>query len=391
MVDVPSARTGWPGAHFTSSDNGESVRVDNQVALQRADNTEMLKSTRDPESAMTAAGAVTEITRDGSTAILLAEDDPVTRMLMTRFLKKAGYEVDAVADGTEALEHMTKRYYPLLVTDWEMPEMDGIELCKAVRNLQLDGYVYALLLTARNAKEHIIAGLEAGADDYLVKPVHEPELVARLNTGRRILALEHSLRAANERNRILSITDALTGAFNRRYMMEQLPRELERCRRYANPLSVIMCDVDHFKQVNDVKGHSAGDDVLQQFVWRMQKSIRATSDWVARIGGEEVRDRAARDRPSGRHVRRREDPHPHERRAVRDPRGRRGGDQQFRCGLDRAARPGPRDEVRDAHPRGGSVPLHEQAVGPQPRHGHRDPHGARADGEPFSPPRAAAR
>jgi diguanylate cyclase (GGDEF)-like protein len=230
---------------------------------------------------------VTDLTQDRSAAILLAEDDPVTRMLMTRFLKKAGYEVDAVADGTDALEHMTQRYYPFLVTDWEMPEMDGIELCKAVRNLQLDGYVYALLLTARNAMEHIIAGLEAGADDYLVKPVHEPELIARLNTGRRILALEHSLRAANERNRILSVTDPLTGAFNRRYMMEQLPRELERCRRYGNPLSVIMCDVDHFKQVNDVKGHSAGDDVLQQFVARMQRSIRATSDWVARLGGEE--------------------------------------------------------------------------------------------------------
>ena len=233
------------------------------------------------------AGVVTEITEDRSTAILLAEDDPVTRMLMTRFLKKAGYEVDAVADGTEALEHMTKQYYPFLVTDWEMPEMDGIELCKAVRNLQLDGYVYALLLTARNGKEHIIAGLEAGADDYLIKPVHEPELIARLNTGRRILALEHSLRAANERNRVLSVTDPLTGAYNRRYMMEQLPRELERCRRYGNPLSVIMCDVDHFKQVNDVKGHSAGDDVLQQFVARMQRSIRANSDWVARLGGEE--------------------------------------------------------------------------------------------------------
>ncbi|HEY4772074.1 MAG TPA: diguanylate cyclase [Steroidobacteraceae bacterium] len=232
-------------------------------------------------------GVVTDLTQDRSAAILLAEDDPVTRMLMTRFLKKAGYEVDAVADGTDALEHMTQRYYPFLVTDWEMPEMDGIELCKAVRNLQLDGYVYALLLTARNAKEHIIAGLEAGADDYLVKPVHEPELIARLNTGRRILALEHSLRAANERNRILSVTDPLTGAFNRRYMMEQLPRELERCRRYGNPLSVIMCDVDHFKQVNDVKGHSAGDDVLQQFVARMQRSIRGTSDWVARLGGEE--------------------------------------------------------------------------------------------------------
>jgi two-component system cell cycle response regulator len=218
---------------------------------------------------------------------LLAEDDPVTRMLMTRFLKKAGYEVDAVANGSAALDAMTTRYYPILVTDWEMPEMDGVALCKAVRNLQLDGYVYALLLTARDSKEHIIAGLEAGADDYLVKPVHEAELIARLNAGRRILNLEHSLRVANQRNRILSITDALTGTYNRRYLMEQLPRELERCRRYAYPLSVLMCDIDHFKQINDVRGHAAGDEVLQQFAARAQKSIRGNSDWVARYGGEE--------------------------------------------------------------------------------------------------------
>jgi diguanylate cyclase (GGDEF)-like protein len=165
--------------------------------------------------------------------------------------------------------------------------MDGIALCKAVRNMQLDGYVYALLLTARDAKEHIIAGLEAGADDYLVKPVHEAELIARLNAGRRILALEHSLRVANQRNRILSITDALTGAYNRRYLMEQLPREFERCRRYAFPLSVLMCDLDHFKQVNDQRGHAAGDDVLQQFACRAQKLIRTNSDWIARYGGEE--------------------------------------------------------------------------------------------------------
>ena len=236
---------------------------------------------------MSETESVTPVTADSIPAILLAEDDPVTRMLMTRFLKKAGYEVDAVADGAEALDRMTKRYYPILVTDWEMPGMDGVALCKAVRNMQLDGYVYALLLTARDAKEHIIAGLEAGADDYLVKPVHEPELIARLNAGRRILALEHSLRAANQRNRILSITDALTGAYNRRYLMEQLPREVERCRRYAYPLSVIMCDIDHFKRINDERGHSAGDDVLQQFVSRVQRSIRSNSDWIARYGGEE--------------------------------------------------------------------------------------------------------
>src|SRR3981189_753181 len=207
-------------------------------------------------------------------------------MLMTRFLKKGGYEVDAGANGSEALDKMTKRYYPMLVTDWEMPEMGALALCKAVRNMQLDGYVYALLLTARDSKEHIIAGLEAGADDYLIKPVHEPELSARLNAGRRILNLEHSLRVANQRNRILSITDALTGTYNRRYLMEQLPRELERCRRYAYPLSVIMCDVDHFKEINDARGHAAGDEVLQQFAARAQKTIRTNSDWVSRYGGE---------------------------------------------------------------------------------------------------------
>ena len=92
---------------------------------------------------------------------------------------------------------------------------------------------------------------------------------------------------ANERNRILSITDALTGAYNRRYLMEQLPREFERCRRYAFPLSVLMCDLDHFKQVNDQRGHAAGDDVLQQFACRAQKYIRTNSDWIARYGGEE--------------------------------------------------------------------------------------------------------
>src|SRR5208283_858017 len=187
-----------------------------QAAPSRADNPVIRTGDGDAEFKVMPddSESVTPITAETSTAILLAEDDPVTRMLMTRFLKKAGYEVDAVGDGTEALDRMTRRYYPILVTDWEMPEMDGIALCKAVRSLQLDGYVYALLLTARDAKEHIIAGLDAGADDYLVKPVHEPELIARLNAGRRILALEHSLRAANERNRVLSITDALTGVFN---------------------------------------------------------------------------------------------------------------------------------------------------------------------------------
>src|SRR5258708_32571965 len=202
-----------------------------QVDARRADNPKYYKPVRVPH--VSELESVTSITVEPTTTILLAEDDPVTRMLMTRFLKKAGYEVDAVANGCEALDKMTKRYYPMLVTDWEMPEMDGIALCKAVRNMHLDGYVYALLLTARDSKEHIIAAREAAADDYLIKPVPEPELIAHLNAGRRILNLEHSLRVANHRNRILSITDALTAAYNRRYLMQQLPRELEHCRPLA--------------------------------------------------------------------------------------------------------------------------------------------------------------
>jgi two-component system, cell cycle response regulator len=227
------------------------------------------------------------ITLGTKPVILLAEDDPVTRMLLTRLLSKAGHEVEAVADGAAALERLQQRYYPILVTDWEMPAMDGLTLCKTVRGMRLEGYVYSLLLTARDGKEHIIAGLEAGADDYLIKPVHEAELIARINAGRRILALEQSLREANERNRTLSITDALTGAYNRRYLMEQLPRELERCRRYRRPLSVVLCDVDHFKQVNDRCGHAAGDVVLSQFARGIADSIRVNSDWLARYGGEE--------------------------------------------------------------------------------------------------------
>jgi two-component system, cell cycle response regulator len=219
--------------------------------------------------------------------ILLAEDDPVTRMLMSRQLKAAGYEVDAVADGRAALQKIGERYYPILITDWEMPELDGISLCKAMRAMKLDGYMYALLLTARDSSANIITGLESGADDYLTKPVNEAELLARLNTARRILALEQSLRTANQTNRLLSITDVLTGAFNRRFLMEQLPREIERCRRYGRGLSVIMCDIDHFKKVNDTLGHEAGDAVLKQFTERVMKFTRSTSDWLARYGGEE--------------------------------------------------------------------------------------------------------
>jgi two-component system, cell cycle response regulator len=217
--------------------------------------------------------------------ILLVDDEPTQRLIMARLLKRAGYDVETAGNGKEALAKLQVEDYQLMITDWEMPEMDGIALCSALR-AQQRGYIYTILLTARDAIEHVVTGLQAGADDYLTKPVIEPELIARLSTGKRIVTLERNLRAANEENRRLSITDPLTGAYNRRYLMEQLPREIERAARYGRQLSVVMCDVDHFKKINDTHGHLIGDEVLKWFVGVLQKTVRAC-DWVARYGGEE--------------------------------------------------------------------------------------------------------
>lgn len=218
--------------------------------------------------------------------ILLVDDEPTQRLIMARLLKRAGYVVETAGHGIEALAKIDAGDFQLMITDWEMPEMDGIALCSALRASPNRNYIYTILLTARDAIEHVVTGLQAGADDYLTKPVIEPELIARLNTGKRIVTLERSLRSANEENRRLSITDPLTGAYNRRYLMEQLPREIERAARYGRELSVVMCDVDHFKKINDTHGHLVGDEVLKWFVASLQKWVRAC-DWVARYGGEE--------------------------------------------------------------------------------------------------------
>lgn len=218
--------------------------------------------------------------------VLLVDDEPVQRMLVGRILSRAHYEVVTAEDGEQALELVARGDISLLITDWEMPKMDGLSLCRALRSRGLEHYVYAIVVTSRDAVEHVVMGLQAGADDYLVKPVLEPELLARLNTGKRLIEMERSLRIANAENMRLSITDALTGVFNRRYLMAQLQRELERAQRYQHPLSVMLCDVDHFKRINDTYGHQVGDEVLVSFVQALRGGLRET-DWIARYGGEE--------------------------------------------------------------------------------------------------------
>ncbi|MDX2445930.1 MAG: diguanylate cyclase [Desulfobacterales bacterium] len=223
----------------------------------------------------------------GSYPILLVEDNPISRKMLEKILINEGFKVTSVENGKEALALFREHFFPIVLTDWLMPEMDGSELCKAIRNEKQEGYVYIVLLTAKDSKDDIISGLESGADDYLTKPANHAELLARLKNGLRILDLEKSLKSANEEIRILSITDPLTGIYNRGYLNERLPQEIKRSLRYKRPLSLILCDIDHFKSVNDKFGHVAGDTILKGFVGCISASIRDQIDWSARYGGEE--------------------------------------------------------------------------------------------------------
>jgi two-component system cell cycle response regulator len=219
--------------------------------------------------------------------LLLVEDEPTQRMLLERLLRKAGYVVETAADGDEALQKILGGQFQILLTDWEMPGMDGATLCRKVREANLPTYLYILLLTGHGAAADVVKGLESGADDYVRKPFNESELLARLNAGRRIVRLEQSLREANAQIQLLSVTDSLVGTYNRRYLNEQLVQEVERARRYRHPLSIVMADLDRFKKINDERGHLIGDQVLRRFAELVKSSIRTPVDWVARYGGEE--------------------------------------------------------------------------------------------------------
>ena len=219
--------------------------------------------------------------------LLLVEDEPTQLLLTQRMLRQGGYEVETASDGATALAKLATGRFQLLVTDWEMPGMDGPTLCRKVRATRLPGYLYILLLTGQIATRSVVIGLEAGADDYVRKPADEAELLARLAAGRRIVRLEQSLRDANAQIKRLSVTDPLVSAFNRRYLNEQLLQEVDLARRKRQALSVILADLDYFKSINDQYGHQIGDEVLIHFVAQASGVLRDEIDWVARFGGEE--------------------------------------------------------------------------------------------------------
>ena len=225
----------------------------------------------------------------GLTALkaLIAEDNPGFRLALEKLLRKWGYDALSAVNGKQALELLSQPDPPrLAILDWMMPEIDGVEVCRRVREQNREPYIYILLLTAKDTAEELIEGMEAGADEYLRKPVNTQELRVRLRAGRRIIDLQEELVRARELLRRQASRDCLTEFYNRGAMFDVLARELKRAERESDSLSLIMTDLDYFKQVNDKYGHGAGDAVLREAARRMATCIRPY-DAPCRYGGEE--------------------------------------------------------------------------------------------------------
>jgi diguanylate cyclase (GGDEF)-like protein len=219
--------------------------------------------------------------------VLVAEDDPVSRHRLHMALTSWGYDVTSVPDGREALRVIAGSDAPsLVILDWSMPQVDGLEVCRTIRQRPGDRYVYVILLTAHDRGEEVIEGFEAGADDYVIKPFDTRELEARVRSGARIVRLQHQLIAAREQLREKAMHDPLTGLLTRGAFFEFYDRELLKTRRTGSPISLIMVDLDHFKAINDRYGHLAGDDVLREVARRLSATFRR-SDANGRYGGEE--------------------------------------------------------------------------------------------------------
>jgi len=220
--------------------------------------------------------------------ILVADDDPVSRAALEATLSDQEYEVVGAKDGEEAWSILASRDAPLLaLVDWVMPRLDGIGLFRRLRRRRNGPYVYIVLLTGKYGKEDVVLGMAAGADDYLVKPADPAELAARLRAGRRIVELQEALLAAAECLREQATHDTLTGLWNRAWMVENLRREIARANRRSEALSIALIDVDRFKEVNDRRGHLAGDAVLRETAARIEGCVRSY-DRVGRYGGDEI-------------------------------------------------------------------------------------------------------
>jgi diguanylate cyclase (GGDEF)-like protein len=220
---------------------------------------------------------------EGEMKVLIAEDDATTRFMLEATLARWGYEVVATGDGMDAWRRLVEpEGPPLAVLDWMMPGMDGLEICRNIREMNHaeEAYKYLILLTSKRSTENIVAGLEAGADDYVSKPFNVHELQMRIRTGKRIIELQ-------ERLKYTASHDPLTGLLNRGALFRRMKSELSRARREKINLCIALIDMDHFKSVNDNHGHQVGDEVLRETATRIKNMVR-NYDGVGRYGGEEM-------------------------------------------------------------------------------------------------------
>jgi diguanylate cyclase (GGDEF)-like protein len=230
--------------------------------------------------------APNEAGRSSRGRILVVDDSPDNLEVLSTRLRFRGYEVETASRGTEAIEQITKSPPDLVLLDVMMPDLDGYEVTRRVKNDAALPFIPIILVTARDSTQDKVTGLDAGADDYLTKPINFPELEARVRSMLRIKELQDELEVKNKELEQLSISDGLTGLFNHRHIQEVVHEEYERARRTGEPLSVIMLDFDHFKRVNDAYGHQVGDRVLQEMAEILRKTAREI-DKLGRYGGEE--------------------------------------------------------------------------------------------------------
>lgn len=218
--------------------------------------------------------------------ILVVDDSPVYRKLVEQALSQEQCTVLFAKNGRKALDLFAEHHPALVITDWNMPDVSGLELCRSIRKDFQSFYAYVILLTGNTNKEEVIEGLASGADDYLTKPFHPGELHARVRVGRRIADLHQQLQAKNRLLEELALTDPLTGLPNRRAIDIWATRELSSAARHDFPFWVAMADLDRFKSINDTHGHDAGDIVLKTFAAVLKSNTRQ-SNICGRLGGEE--------------------------------------------------------------------------------------------------------
>lgn len=246
------------------------------------------------------AGMPSAASADGPLRVLVVDDDNSIRALLKTMLTHAGYEVVEAANGQEGFEKALETRPQIMITDWMMPQMDGVELTRALRQTKLGRGIYILILTALEAEEKLVEAFDAGVDDFMSKPLRSRVLGARLRAGQRVVMLQQEierdreeirrfaaeLAVTNRRLQEAALTDVLTGFPNRRYAIERFQQEWQASNRSRRPLSCMMIDVDNFKAINDTHGHDVGDMVLKRTAQAIKSGLRA-QDVVCRTGGDE--------------------------------------------------------------------------------------------------------